>query len=641
MLDFIRIACAVPGVKVGDVSKNAGDICEYIGKADAAGADLIVFPEMALTGYSCGDLIYQDALWQGVKEGLWTIADCSGKYPSITAVVGLPVRLDTKYYNCAAVISRGKVAGIVPKTNLNIGEKRWFTSGSELKLTWLEPEMIGLTASEDYYSVPMGADQLFCIGDGAMVGIEICQDGMVPQPRCPELAVKGAEVILNLSASHALAGKHAYRQQLIKHQSGACKCVYAFVSAGCTESTSDMVYSGHTLVGENGTILCEDGPLKTDYMLLTDCDLGKIRAERIKSQSFDHTPDNWLLTELCGDGLRSDGSMYPICKLPFLPAKETDCREWCLEIFGLQVAGLKQRLAAIGAKAVVGVSGGMDSTLALLVAVEAARQLGRSAEDVYGITMPCFGTTDRTYQNALRLMKTLGISTAQIPVKDAVMGHFRDIGHDAELRNTTYENAQARERTQVLMDYASKVGGIVVGTGDLSELALGWCTYNADHMSMYGVNASVPKTLISRVIETVSAQEAFAASRAVLEDILNTPISPELLPPDASGKISQQTEDIVGPYELHDFFLYHMVRYGFDPKKIYVLACRAFNGEYDGDTVKKWLKVFYRRFFTQQFKRNCLPDGVKVSAVALSPRGDWSMPSDACGKLWLDMIGVL
>jgi len=635
MLDFIRIACAVPGVKVADVQKNAGDICRYIVQADDAGADVVVFPELALTGYTCGDLLHQDTLWQGVKKGLRMVADCSGKHPNITVVIGMPVRLDTKYYNCAAVIAGGEVGGIVPKTSLTIPEKRWFSAGSELKETWLKPEKVGL--APDGCPVPVCADQLFRIGDGTVVGIEICEDGMVPQPRSAELAVKGAEVILNLAASHEIAGKSAYRRQLVRHQSGACKCVYAFVSSGCTESTSDMVYSGHSLVGENGEILCEDGPLKTDYLLVTDCDLGSVRAERIKSQHFGQAPENWLITELCGDKLRADGSMYPVSRTPFLPAGEDDC----LEIFRLQAAGLKQRLAAIGAKAVVGVSGGMDSTLALLVAVEAMRQLGRPAEDVHGITMPCFGTTDRTYQNALSLMKTLGITTMEIPVGEAVMGHFRDIGHDAQNHDTTYENAQARERTQVLMDYAGTVGGIVVGTGDLSELALGWCTYNADHMSMYNVNASVPKTLISRIIRAASGMKAFASSRTVLEDILDTPISPELLPPNEAGMISQQTEEIVGPYLLHDFFLYYMIRYGFDPKKIFTLACRAFTGEYDSDTIKKWLKFFYRRFFSQQFKRNCLPDGIKVGAVSLSPRGDWSMPSDACGKLWLDMIDTL
>ena len=637
MPDFIRIACAVPAVKVGDVQGNAEDICRYITRADALGVDLVAFPEMALTGYTCGDLLYQDALWQGVKNGLRSIADCSGKHPNITAVVGLPIRLDTRYYNCAAVIARGEVVGLVPKSSLTVPEKRWFSPGSELKNVWLEPERIGLTVSEDYYGVPMCADQLFHMGDDAMIGIEICEDGMVPQPRSAELAVKGAEVILNLAASHEIVGKSEYRRQLVKHQSCACKCVYAFVSSGCTESTSDMVYSGHSLIVECGEILCQRGPLELDYLMVTDCDLGKIRAERGKSRHFEHTPEQWLVTAPYADALRADGSLYPVGKTPFVP----DSQEGCREVFRLQVAGLKQRLCAIGAKAVVGVSGGMDSTLALLVAVEAVRQLGRPASDVHGITMPCFGTTDRTYQNALSLMESLGISIGEIPVKEAVMGHFKDIGHDPSNRDTTYENAQARERTQVLMDYAGMVGGIVVGTGDLSELALGWCTYNADHMSMYGVNATVAKTLIGPVIKAVLDMEAFSSSKTILEDILDTPISPELLPPEESGKISQQTEDIVGPYALHDFFLYYMIRYGFDPKKIYTLARRAFGDEYDGDTVKKWMQVFYRRFFSQQFKRNCLPDGVKVGPVSLSPRGDWCMPSDACGKLWLNMVDAL
>ena len=637
MLDFIRIACAVPNVKVGDVQKNAEDICKYIVKADTVGVDLVAFPEMSLTGYTCGDLLYQDALWQSVKTGLRQIADCSGKHPNITVVVGMPVRLNARYYNCAAVIARGEVAGIIPKSSLTIPEKRWFSAGAELNTVWLNPEQIGLTASEDYYAVPMGADQLFRLGDDAILGVEICEDGMIPQPRSAELAVKGAEVILNLAASHEIMGKSAYRRQLVKHQSAACKCVYAFVSAGCTESTSDMVYSGHSLIGETGEILCEKDPLESDYLLITDCDLGKVRADRIKSQHFEHTPDSWLITEPYGDILRSDGSLYPIEKMPFVPNTEAEC----LAVFRLQVAGLKQRLSAIDAKAVVGVSGGMDSTLALLVAVEAMRQLERPIGDVYGVTMPCFGTTDRTYQNALALMKSLRITVSEIPIKEAVTGHFRDIGHDPMKHDTTYENAQARERTLVLMDYAGMIGGIVVGTGDMSELALGWCTYNADHMSMYGVNASVAKTLVGPVIKAVSNLEAFSSAKHVLDDILNTPISPELLPPQENGTISQQTEDIVGPYALHDFYLYYMIRYGFEPRKIYRLACKAFNGQYDGDTIKKWMKVFYRRFFSQQFKRNCQPDGIKVSPVALSPRGDWSMPSDACGKLWLDMIDLL
>jgi len=638
MLDFIRIACAVPCVKVGEVEKNTQDICDLIAKADAEGADVVVFPEMALTGYTVGDLLYQNALWQGVKEGLRVIADCSGKYPAITAVVGLPVRMDAKYYNCAAVISGGMVNGIVPKSSLTIPEKRWFSPGSSVGQLWLEPEYLGLDDSNGM--IPMGTDQLFRMED-AVIGIEICEDGMVPQPRSAELAVKGAEVILNLAASHELAGKRAYRRQLVKHQSGTCKCAYVFVSSGCTESTSDLVYSGHSIVGENDRILAESASVTTDYLLITDCDLGRIRSDRIRSQNFEHTPEDWLTSSCGGNLLRGDGSHYPAPKHPFVPKDKDTLRERCMEVFQIQAAGLKQRLASIGAGAVIGVSGGMDSTLALLVAVEAVRQLGKGSDAVHGITMPCFGTTDRTYRNALALMEKLGVTTKEIPVGDAVMGHFRDIGHDSSIHNTTYENAQARERTQVLMDYAGMVGGIVVGTGDLSELALGWCTYNADQMSMYGVNSSVPKTLIPHIIETVAKLPEFAAAYDILIDVLGTPISPELLPPDAAGRISQQTEDLVGPYALHDFFLFHMIRYGYGPEKIFALACKAFAGDYDGDTIKKWLKVFYRRFFTQQFKRNCMPDGVTVGSVALGPRGSWSMPSDASGKLWMDRVDAL
>ena len=637
MLDFIRIACAVPGVKVGDVRKNVKDICAYIAKADEAGADLVVFPELALTGYTVADLLYQNALWQGVKEGLRAIVDYTNRYPNMTSVVGLPVRIDTKYYNCAAVISGGTLHGIVPKSSLTIPEKRWFSPGASLGQIWQEPENLGLDEGGEL--IPIGADQLFRVGD-AVIGIEICEDGMVPRPRSAELAVNGAEVIVNLAASHELAGKRAYRRQLVKHQSGTCKCAYVFASAGCTESTSDLVYSGHSIVGENDRILAESAAVTTEYLLTTECDLGRIRADRIRSQNFEHTPENWLIYQCCKQ-LRGDGSLYPVAKRPFVPGDKDALRERCLEVFQIQVAGLKQRLATIGANAVVGVSGGMDSTLALLVAVEAARQLGKGTDAVHGITMPCFGTTDRTYRNALALMEKLGVTTKEIPVGNAVMGHFRDIGHDSSIHNTTYENAQARERTQVLMDYAGMVGGIVVGTGDLSELALGWCTYNADQMSMYGVNASVPKTLIPHIIETVAQEPAYSAAYEVLMDVLGTPISPELLPPDASGKISQQTEDLVGPYALHDFFLFYMIRYGYGPEKIYALACKAFDGDYDRDTIRKWLKVFYRRFFTQQFKRNCMPDGVTVGSVALGPRGSWSMPSDASGKLWLDMVDSL
>ena len=644
MLDFVRIACAVPPVKVGDVKKNAADICGYIEKAEAQKVDILLFPELALTGYSCGDLFFQDALHQAVKAGLRQICDCSGKHPDMTVVVGLPITAGGKLFNCAALIARGEVAGIVPKVHIPGNEKRWFSSGAKLENLWLSPEQIGLVPSEDYWGVPVSAKQLFRLAGDTMVGIEICEDLMTPMAVSSALSVAGAEVILNLAASNEIAGKRSYRRELVKYQSASSNCVYAFCSAGYTESTADLVYSGHSMIGENGDILAEsENGILSDYMLVQDCDLGRVRADRRRRQYFGIADDGkeYKVNEPYGDVLRSDGSLYPLRKLPFVPSNKAERDTRCLEIFNIQVAGLKQRLKTINANAVLGISGGLDSTLALLVAVEATRQLGRPLTDVYGVTMPCFGTSDRTYNNSWELMKKLGISSKEISIKNAVTLHFEDIGHDVNVHNGTYENSQARERTQILMDYASVVNGIVVGTGDLSELALGWCTYNGDHMSMYGVNGSIPKTLIRWMIEAIAELPDFVAAKDVLMDILDTPISPELLPPDAQGKIAQKTEDLVGPYALHDFFLYYALRYGFTPTKIYTLACRAFEGDFDGETIKKWLKNFYRRFFTQQFKRNCQPDGVKVGTVGLGPRGDWQMPSDASAGIWLDEAELL
>ena len=642
MLDYIRIACAVPAVKVGDVKKNTEEICKYIEKADAQNADIVLFPELALTGYTCGDLFFQDTLWNAVKAGLKEIVSASKAHPDMTIVVGLPIRLNAKQFNCAAIIRNGGVSGIVPKTYLTASEQRWFCSGSDLKETPVPLEIFG---GEEACITMLGTNFLLEIGDGAVLGIEICEDLNAPVPPSTMLALNGANVILNLSASNELVGKRASREDQVKHQSAACNCIYAYVSAGCTESTSDLVYSGHSMIAENGRILKENGKLlDTDYMILQDCDLGRIKADRQRNTTFrtasaQYATNYFLDAEDSSAALRSDGTLYPLRKLPFIPSTREARLTRCNEIFQLQVTALKQRLTAIGgASAVIGISGGLDSTLALLVSVEAMRQMGRPTTDVYGVTMPCFGTSDRTYNNSWELMRTLGINCKEIVIKDAVSLHFKDIGHDENVHNATFENAQARERTQILMDYASTVGGIVVGTGDLSELALGWCTYNGDHMSMYGVNGTVPKTLIRWMIDAISETESFAASRAVLQDILDTPISPELLPPDAEGKISQQTEDLVGPYALHDFYLYHMLRYGFTPTKIYTMACRAFEGDFDTATIKKWLKNFYRRFFTQQFKRNCMPDGVKVGSVGLGPRGDWNMPSDASARIWLDEV---
>lgn len=639
MLDFIRIACAVPAVRVGDVNKNTQDICEYIARADEKKVDLLVFPEMALTGYTCQDLFFQDTLWEGVKGGLERIAACSEVHPAVTAVVGLPLRVGMRMFNCAAVICGGKVRGLVPKTyipNYNeFYEKRWFSSGTEL--TEQSVDLGGKLGQ-----VPVSRQTLFRVGDGTLLGIEICEDLWTALPPSTMLALSGAEVIVNLSASNETIGKRAYRRSLVKHQSAALNCVYAYCSAGSTESTQDLIFSGQSLIAENGVLLGETKePIASDYLLVRDCDLGRLRADRRRNKSFKDTANQYpqyraAVVDTFAPALRSDGREYPLQKLPFVPSGKEDRIQRCMEIFHMQVAGLKQRLSILGgSKTVIGISGGLDSTLALLVSVEAMRQLGRPATDVYGVTMPCFGTSDRTYHNSWELMKTLGISCKEINIREAVSLHFSDIGHDPDVHDGTYENSQARERTQILMDYASVVGGIVVGTGDLSELALGWCTYNGDHMSMYGVNASIPKTLIRWMIDAISEMPAFAASRPVLQDILDTPISPELLPPDAEGKIAQHTEDLVGPYALHDFFLYYTLRFGFTPTKIYTLACRAFEADFEPTVIKKWLVSFYRRFFTQQFKRSCMPDGVKVGSVTLSPRGDWRMPSDASAKLWL------
>ena len=645
MLDFIRIACAVPAVKVGDVKKNVQDICSYMEQADGKDVDVLLFPELSLTGYSCGDLFFQDTLWNSVKAGLREICACSEKCPKLTAVVGLPVRLNAKLLNCAAVIRNGGIRGIVPKTYLTESESRWFVSGDELKETAAALDVFGIP---EFGFSSLGTDLLFEIGDGAVVGIELCEDLHAPLPPSTLLALNGANVILNLSASPEFVGKRTLRQTLARHQSSSCKCIYVSCSAGYTESTSDVVYSGHSLFAENGRILAENTrQVETDYMLIQDCDLGRVKADRQKdvtfrNAAFKYGSREYLNEPLCGnEALRSDGSLYPLRKLVFVPSGKEERMRRCMEIFQIQVTGLKQRLATIKSNAVIGISGGLDSTLALLVAVEAMRQLGRPVTDVYGVTMPCFGTSDRTYNNSWELMKTLGISAREISIKNAVTQHFEDIGHDIGVHNGTFENSQARERTQILMDYASTVNGIVVGTGDLSELALGWCTYNGDHMSMYGVNGTVPKTLIRWIIEAVAEMPGFMASKAVLTDILDTPISPELLPPDAQGKISQQTEDLVGPYALHDFYLYHMLRYGFTPTKIYTLACRAFKSDFEPAVIKKWLKTFYWRFFTQQFKRNCMPDGVKIGTVSLGPRGDWAMPSDASGRIWLEEVDSL
>ena len=643
MLDFIRIACAVPDVAVGNVAKNAEKICNYIAEADAENVDLLVFPELALTGASCGDLFFEDALHAAVREGLRQVAYCTAEHPEVAVVVGLPVRQGMKLYNCAAMIVDSEIVGLSAKTNLSSDERRWFTSGLGLRTALNDEELgvHGIVDNEGYIaSMNMNA---YRVGNLTTIGLTFGSDLTAPVSPAAELALRGAEVLVSVDAAPEIVGSRDRRMELVKHQSDVLNAVSVYCSAGMMESTQDGVYCGHSMIAELGNVLAENDYLTdSGYMITMDCDLGKVRSVRRRNDAFRASDE----TEAWGGwidwrGFRSDGSLYHINKLPFIPETKAERDAYCREVFQIQVSGLKRRLKAINCNPVRGISGGLDSTLALLVAVEAVRQLGRDASTVYGITLPCFGTSDRTYNNAWDLMKKLGITSKEISIKNAVTQHFIDIGHDPENRNTTYETGQARERTQILMDYSSTVNGIVVGTGDLSELALGWCTYNGDHMSLYGVNGSVPKTLIRWIVEAVADLPAFAPAKDTLMDVLDTPISPELLPPDAKGQIAQQTEDIVGPYALHDFFLYHVLRYGFEPKKIYELACRAFKDDFDGATIRKWLTSFYRRFFTQQFKRSCQPDGVKALPVSLSPRTDWRMPSEASYQMWMAQIEEL
>ena len=531
MLDYIRIACAVPEVQVADVAQNTKYICNKIAQAEKAGCDLLVFPELAVTGYTCADLFFQESLLRAAETGLRGICIYTERFPAITVAVGAPLVIDDQMYNCAVVMSGGKIHGIVPKTFLpnyrEFYERRWFSSSVDLNKTSVNASDLGLS---DNYEIPVGRDLVFEIGDKTKMGVEICEDLWTSMPPSTMLTLNGAEVIVNLSASNETVGKRSYRRDLVKHQSSICSCIYAFASAGYTESTQDMVFSGHSLVAENGVVLSENAQdLQTDYLLVQDADLGKVRSERRKNKSVRDVSSLYgkitpaRIVNCHSFGLRSDGMNYKLDKQPFVPADESSRTERCNSIFNIQVTGLAQRLKKVGANVVIGISGGLDSTLALLVAVEAMRRLRRPLTDVHGVTLPCFGTSDRTYQNAWKLMEALGISPKEIPIADAVNTHFRDIGHAQDVYDTIYENAQARERTQILMDYAGTVDGIVVGTGDLSELALGWCTYNGDHMSMYNVNASVPKTLIRWMIATIAENPRFAAVREVLLDILDTP----------------------------------------------------------------------------------------------------------------------
>ena len=640
MRGLVRVGAAVPSLALGNVKENMKRHLAMMREAKEKHVSIVTFPELSLTGYTCGDLFFQRRLLDDVTDALLTLKD---EMPAeIIAVVGAPLEIEGALYNCAVVLHKGEIISAVPKTFLpNNGEfyeKRWFQSGDARRDAW---------AAIPKLKTNVCRQAIFETEDGVRFGIELCEDLWAPLPPSTMLSVEGAEIILNLSASNELLSKREYRQQLISQQSARCQCGYVYVSAGMGESSSDLVFSGHSVIASCGTVIREsEGYLADDYLMTADIDIDRIRADRMKQSSFAdcaaqvramwkqepnilRTMENALLP----DDVTPD---YRVSKHPFIPSDKASRQLRCAQILAMQATALARRLAVTGGKVVVGISGGLDSTLALLAACKAVDMLHLPRTNILGITMPCFGTTDRTYHNALDLMTSLGVSQREIPIHNAVRQHFADIGHDESDHSVTYENCQARERTQVLMDVANKIGAIVLGTGDLSEIALGWCTYNADHMSMYGVNSGVPKTLVRWVIQTAAENEAFSSSRECLQSILDTPISPELLPPDEKGNILQQTEDVVGPYALHDFFLYYAIRFGYPPKKVFDLCCIAFQDDFSCETILKWLKNFYRRFWTQQFKRNCMPDGVKIGSIALSPRGDWRMPSDAQYKAWMD-----
>lgn len=625
---FLKVAAATPRIRVADCAYNTARVEELIAEAAEQGISLCVFPELVLTGYTCGDLFLQQALLDAAEEGLTRILQCSARFALVFAV-GLPVRLDNALYNCAAICYKGKILGVIPKQNVpnysEFYEMRHFASGAGMKT-----RMIQLCHQE----VPMGTDLLFrCRNMPELVlGCEICEDLWVLQPPSVRLVQAGATVMVNLSASSELVGKAAYRRQIVAGQSGRLACGYLYADAGMGESTQDLVFAGHNLICENGSVLCESERFTTG-LLSSELDLGRLSYERRRMNTFGQTQNQ--MTDIWFDLPLYEVSLTRrFAQLPFVPSDKTELAEHCEEILQIQVAGLASRLRHTRAKtAVIGLSGGLDSTLALIVTVHAFDLLGWERSRIQTVTMPCFGTTQRTKSNAEQLALAYGTSLRCIDIKAAVEQHFADIGHDSDKLDVTFENAQARQRTYLLMDIANQQGGLVIGTGDLSELALGWATYNGDHMSMYGVNASVPKTLV-RYLTAFEAERAPEGLREILLDVLGTPVSPELLPP-KDGKISQKTEELVGPYELHDFFLYYMLRFGYPPRKIYRIAVRAFEGLYDKTVIKKWLVTFIKRFFQQQFKRSCLPDGPKVGSVALSPRGDWRMPSDAVSEVWL------
>lgn len=629
---FIKVAALTPKVTVADTQANRKEICRLMDEAEAKGAKILVFPELCITGYTCGDLFYQQVLLREAKKELLEIAKYT-QCKDYLAFVGLPLEYNGKLYNVAAAVTQGKVLGLVPKTHIpnynEFYERRHFAPGMK------QPVPVAL--DEDTV-VPMGTRVLFQCRQmpELKIGAEICEDVWAPNPPGVEHALAGATLLVNLSASDETTGKDMYRKSLVTGQSGRLICGYVYCSAGDGESTQDVVYSGHNLIAENGTLLAESRRFCNES-IYTELDMVRLNEERRRMSTFMTSDESYINVEFSLKEEKTELTRF-VDPAPFVPGNKADREKRCEEIFMIQAMGLKKRLEHThAATAVVGISGGLDSTLALLVMVKAFDLIGKDHKDIVAVTMPGFGTTDRTYDNAVSLIKSLGATFREVSIVDSVRVHFKDIGQDEAVHDVTYENGQARERTQILMDIANKSGGMVIGTGDMSELALGWATYNGDHMSMYGVNASVPKTLVRHLVCYYADTCADETLQKVLYDVLDTPVSPELLPPE-DGKISQKTEDIVGPYELHDFFLYYILRFGCTPKKIYRLANYAFAGTYDTETIQKWLKTFYRRFFSQQFKRSCLPDGPKVGTVAVSPRGDLRMPSDASARVWMEEL---
>lgn len=638
---YVKVAAAVPCVKVADCEFNAGQIEKQIIIAEGKGVQIIAFPELSVTGYTCGDLFAQQLLIEEAEMGLIQIVN-NTRQLDIISIVGMPVALNGSLLNAAVVIQKGKVLGVVPKTYLpnykEFYEKRWFTSACDVTETSVR--LCGQV-------VPLGKNLLFETSDTTF-GIEICEDLWAPVPPSSTLVLQGAEIVFNLSADTESIGKHAYLRSLISQQSARCIAGYVFSSCGFGESTTDVVFAGNGLIYENGVLLAASERFSfEEQIVISEIDVEYLRTERRVNTTFascrSYTPVDASAIRISTEYVNSKDLNLTrnFDAHPFVPQGPT-LDERCEEIFSIQTSGLAQRLRHTRAKsAVVGISGGLDSTLALLVCVRTFDKLGWPRKGIVGVTMPGFGTTDRTHTNAVELMNSLGVTVREVSIKDACLQHFKDIGHDASVHDVVYENSQARERTQILMDIANQTSGLVIGTGDLSELALGWATYNGDHMSMYGVNGSVPKTLVKHLVKWVAENGMDEASRATLLDIVDTPISPELIPADEAGNIKQITEDLVGPYELHDFFLYYFMRCGFRPSKIYFLATRTFKGTYDEETIKKWLSTFFRRFFNQQFKRSCLPDGPKVGSIAISPRGDWRMPSDASVNAWLKEVEAL